>query len=70
MKRKKHSTKMIDTQCERSVVGSRKPIYENEAFVARAKKLEQELESSMLCTRAGDALDDGEAKIEEGKAEG
>ena len=47
-----------------------KPIDENEAFVARAKKLEQELVSSMLCTRAGDALDDGEAKIEEGKAEG
>jgi hypothetical protein len=47
-----------------------KPIYENEAYVARAKELEQELESTMLSTRAGDALDDAEAEIEEGKAEG
>ena len=47
-----------------------KPVYENEAYVARAKELEQELESTMLSTRAGDAMDDDEAKIEEGKAEG
>ena len=47
-----------------------KPVHENEAYVARAKELEQELESTMLSTRAGDALDDDEAKIEEGKAEG
>jgi CPA2 family monovalent cation:H+ antiporter-2 len=47
-----------------------KPIYENEAYVARAKELEQELESTMLSTRADDALDDAEVEIEEGKAEG
>ena len=47
-----------------------KPVYENEAYVARAKELEQELESTMLSTRAGDVLDDEETKIEDGKAEG
>ena len=47
-----------------------KPVYENEAYVAHAKEFKQVLESTMLSTRAGDALDDVEAKIEEGKAEG
>jgi len=35
-----------------------KPVYENEAYVTRAKELEQELESTMLSTRTGEALDD------------
>ena len=47
-----------------------KPIYENEAYVARAKELEQELESTMLGTRTGEALDDDETQSDEGKAEG
>ena len=46
------------------------PVYENEAYVAHAKEFKQVLESTLLSTRAGDALDDGEAKIKEGKAEG
>ena len=47
-----------------------KPVYENEAYVARAKELEQELDSTMLSTRTGEALDDNETQSEEGKAEG
>ena len=47
-----------------------KPVYENEACVAHAKEFEQVLESTMLSTRAGDALDDDETQSEEGKAEG
>ena len=45
-----------------------KPVYENEAYVARAKELEQELESTMLSTRTGEALDD-EAAAEDKEAE-
>ena len=47
-----------------------KPVYENEAYVARAKELEQELESTMLSSRTGEALDGEETQSEEGKAEG
>ena len=47
-----------------------KPVDENEAYVARAKELEQELESTMLSTRTGEALDDDETQSEDGKAEG
>jgi CPA2 family monovalent cation:H+ antiporter-2 len=46
-----------------------KPVYENEAYVARAKELEQELESTMLSTRTGEALDD-EGAAEDKEAEG
>ena len=47
-----------------------KPVYENAAYVARAKELEKELESTMLSTRTGEALDDDETQSEDGKAEG
>ena len=47
-----------------------KPVYENEAYVARAKELKQELESTMLSSRTGEALDGEETQSEEGKAEG
>ena len=47
-----------------------KPVYENEAYVARAKELEQELESTMLSSRTGEALDGEETQSEEGKEEG
>ena len=44
-----------------------KPVYENEAYVARAKELEQELESTMLSTRTGEALDDEGREDKEAK---
>ena len=46
-----------------------KPVYENEAYVARAKELEQELESTILSTRTGEALGD-EGAAEDKEAEG
>ena len=39
-------------------------------IVARAKELEQELESTILSTRTGEALDDDRTQSEEGKEEG
>jgi hypothetical protein len=46
-----------------------KPVYETEAYVTRAKELEQELVSTMLSTHTGEALDD-EGAAEDKEAEG
>lgn len=47
-----------------------KPVHENEAYIRRSKELEQELEATMLSTRAGDALNAEDSSSTADKAEG
>ena len=47
-----------------------KPVHENEAYVARAKELEQELEATMLTIRAGDGPIDDETNGQDTTAQG
>lgn len=47
-----------------------KPVHENEAYITRSKELEQELEATMLSTRAGDAVNAEDSSSTADKAEG
>ena len=47
-----------------------KPVHENEAYITRSKDLEQELEATMLSTRAGDAANAEYSSSTADKAEG
>ena len=47
-----------------------KPVHENEAYITRSKDLEQELEATMLITRAGDAANAEYSSSTADKAEG
>ena len=47
-----------------------KPVHENEAYITRSKELEQELEATMLSTRAGDAANAEDSSSTADKAEG
>ena len=47
-----------------------KPVHENEAYITRSKELEQELEATMLSTRAGDAANAEYSSSTADKAEG
>ena len=47
-----------------------KPVHENEAYIRRSKELEQELEATMLSTRAGDAVNAEDSSSTADKAEG
>lgn len=47
-----------------------KPVHENEAYIRRSKELEQELEATMLSTRAGDAANAEDSSSTADKAEG
>lgn len=47
-----------------------KPVHENEAYITRSKELEQELEATMLSTRAGDAANAEDSSSTADKEEG
>ena len=47
-----------------------KPVHENEAYVARAKELEQQLEATTLTIRTSDGPIDDETNDQETTAQG